>query len=170
MPGESVQQEQGFRVTPGEALTDSHASGTKSMRAYGTVNVILTGEPMTILTLDDTTLSIALDDQQNSFYAALQENVLVLTPVAEEGEEWTVNAFALKVLKKSGVDAMRLTLGEKAVEIPTDWQMQGTVYARLSMAGYVSKDYTLHVTADSLLVSVGEQSYRISENNELVGG
>ena len=61
-------------------------------------------------------------------------------------------------------------LGEKAADIPTDWQLQGAVYARLSMAGYVSKDYTLHVTADGLMVSIGEQSYRINEKNELVGG
>jgi len=169
MQGGMMPEEQGLRITPGEALTSDHASGSKNMRAHGAVEVVPSTAEMTVLTLDGTALSVTLDDQQSAFGAAKEENVLVLTP-AGEGGKWSVNAYALKVLNRSGIEAVRLMLGETAVELSTSWQPQGMVYAKLSAAGYVSKDYTLIVTQNDLVVTVEDQSYRINENNELVGG
>lgn len=174
MPGGEGQEgmmpvDQGFRVTPGEALTSSHAAGTKNMQAYGTLKIELPDEAMTILTLDGTELAVLLDEGQSSFSAAAEENTLILIPEAE-GEAWSISAFALKILNRSGIETVRLMFSEGTVELTTDLQLQGAEFAKLSAAGYVSKDYLLTVTADDLVVSVAQRQYRIDENNELVGG
>lgn len=165
MPGE----EQGFRVTPGEALTDSHASGTKDMRLYGSVNPEAQQEAMTVLTLDGVELDVSLDGQTSAFFAACEDGVLILTPEGE-GKAWSVGAFALKTLGKSGIETVRLMFGEEYVELSTRRQLQGAEYAKLCAAGYVSKDYTLTVYLEDTLVSVAEKVYTINEKNELVGG
>ena len=161
-------EEQGFHVTPGEALTDSHASGDKTMTPFGAVEIALSEDSMTKLTVDETTLDIVLDDEQSAFYAAQYEDALILTPEAD-GEEWSVSMFALKTLGRSGVDSVKLVLGETTIEIPTDLSLNGTIYGKLSAQGYVSKDYTLTVTAQGINVLVAGQEYTIDENNELVG-
>lgn len=167
MPGGALpEEEQGFRVTPGEALTDSHASGTKDMQLYGTVEISPSAESMSVLTLDDTELSVTLDDQARGFYVEKSENALILTPETD-GEKWSVNALALKVLNRSGIDLLRLNLGGDSVEVSTDWNPQGALCARLAAAGYVSKDYTLIVTREGIHVTVADQVYEI---DELVGG
>ena len=122
-----------------------------------------------ILTLDNTELAVLLDGQSKGFYAVQEENTLILTP-ASEGTEWSVNAYALKILNRSGIESLRLMLGETAIEIATNWQLQGSVYGRLTAAGYVSKDYTMYVTENDMIVAVNGENYRINQNYELVGG
>lgn len=156
------------KVTPGEALTSGHTSGTRTMTAFDALEVVVPEEAETVLTIDDTELAVTLDDGQSAFYAAEEENTLVLTPVSD-GEKWSVNALALKQLSRSGIVAIRLLLGDTAIDMSTDWQPQGTIYAKLSAAGYVSKDYTLIVTADGIIVHIENQSYTMNSNNELVG-
>lgn len=165
----AMPEEQGFRVTPGEALTSSHSSGTKTMKGFGTLEIAVSESEMTILTLDNTELAVLLDGQSNGFYAVQEENTLILTP-ASEGTEWSVNAYALKILNRSGIESLRLMLGETAIEIATGWQLQGSVYGRLTAAGYVSKDYTMYVTENDMIVAVNGENYRINQNYELVGG
>ncbi len=168
MPNGMGEEEDGSKVTPGEALTNGHASGTKTMTAFDALEVVVPEEAETVLTLDGTELDVTLDDGQSAFRAAAEENTLVLTPVSD-GAKWSVNALALKRLNRSGVTAIRLLLGDTAIDMSTDWQPQGTIHAKLSAAGYVSKDYTLIVTTDGIIVNIENQSYTMNNNNELVG-
>ncbi len=168
MPDGMGEEEDGSKVTPGEALTNGHTSGTKTMTAFDALEVVVPEEAETVLTLDGTELDVTLDDGQSAFRAAAEENTLVLTPVSD-GEKWSVNALALKRLNRSGITAIRLLLGDTAIDMSTDWQPQGTIYAKLSAAGYVSKDYTLIVTTDGIIVNIENQSYTMNNNNELVG-
>lgn len=169
-PGGAEMEAQGFHITPGEALTDRHASGNRDMRTYGTLDIEPVESEMHALTMaDGTELSITLDDAQSGFYAALDGDVLRLTPVAD-GKTWQINALVLKLLNRSGVSALRVSIGEAEIEIATDWQLQGMVYGRLSAAGYVSKDYTLIITAEEIRACVDGQYYQINANNELIGG
>ena len=161
-------ESQSFRVTPGEALTSSHASGDRDMQLYGAVEVAAAEEPMEVLTLGGVELAVSLDGQAR-FFAVAEGDCLTLTPEAE-GEAWRVNAFALKTLNRSGVDLLRLRIGDGAVEIPTDWSPQGAEYARLCAEGYVSKDYELRVALSGVEVLVAGESYRLNQDNELVGG
>lgn len=167
--GAMPEEEQGFRVTPGEALTSSHTSGSKDMQLYGTVETNALEGSMSILVLDDVQLDIALDDQNSSFFAVCEEDTLILTPESE-GNVWSVNALALKTLSRSGIECIRLMFGEEAVELSTHWNLQGSEYAHLCAEGYVSKDYTLTITGEQTLVAVANEIYTINENNELVGG
>ena len=161
-------ESQSFRVTPGEALTSSHASGDRDMQLYGAVEVAAAEEPMEVLTLGGVELAVSLDGQAR-FFAVAEGDCLTLTPEAE-GEAWRVNAFALKTLNRSGVDLLRLRIGDGAVEIPTDWSPQGAEYARLCAEGYVSKDYELRVALSGVEVLVAGECYRLNQDNELVGG
>ena len=124
---------------------------------------------MTILTLDGVQLAVALDAQTRSFFAECDSGTLTLSPEAE-GESWSVSAFALKTLHRSGIETLRLMLDGEAVELSTQWNPQGSAYAKLCAEGYVSKDYVLTVTSAEVLVTVANEIYTINENNELVGG
>ncbi len=168
MPDGMGKEEDDSKVTPGEALTNGHTSGTKTMTAFDSLKVVVPEEAETVLTIDGTELDVTLDDGQSAFRAAEKENTLVLTPVSD-GEKWSVNALALKRLNRSGITAIRLLLGDTAIDMSTDWQPQGTIYAKLSAAGYVSKDYTLIVTTGGIIVNIENQSYTMNDNNELVG-
>ena len=115
--------EQGFRVTPGEALTDFHASGTMNMSAYGTVALSLPEEAVTRLTLGDVELDATLANG-GSFTVELQEDVLILSPEDDAGE-WVINALTLKTLARSGIAALELRLGGETISIPTDLEFSG---------------------------------------------
>lgn len=167
--GAGMQEEQGFRVVPGEPLTSDHSSGNKDMSLYGTVKLTLSEEEMNILTLDDTQLDITLDGEEQSFTVQIREDQLVLTPSGESGA-WRVNGLALKTLKRSGMTALCLETDAGEIRIDTEISLQGEVYARLCAQGYVSKDYTFIIDGNSVWVEVDGQIYTINENNELVGG
>lgn len=167
--GATPEADQGFRIVPGEALTSSHSSGNKDMQIYGTVNPEAEKTAMDILTLDGVQLDVVLDDRTSSFFAACEDNVLILTPESE-GKVWSVNAFVLKILSRSGIEKLRLRFGTESVEISTHWRLQGQTYARLCAEGYVSKDYFITVTLGEIQVTVAEKTYTINENNELAGG
>lgn len=167
MAGLAGEAEQGFRVTPGKALTSDHASGSRSMRLYGTVTPVSLEEPAAELAYDGYALEIALDGGQGLFTAAVEDGALTLTP-AESGSAWTVNGFALKTLSRSGIDALRLVLDGAAVELPTDPGLQGPAYAALCAKGLVSGDYEYTVTAGDIRVAVDGADYRLGEDGALV--
>ena len=165
--GQGAQVEQGFHVTPGTALTSAHSAGDKSMNLYGAVELDADGEtPMTALTLSDTALDIALSDG-GEFTALAGEAALTLTPVGDAGA-WTLNGYALKTLALSGVDTLSLTVGNSVVDFPTAPALTGDAYGALSAGGYVSRDYTYNVSNDGVSVSVGGNTYRLTENGELI--
>ncbi len=164
MPGGMAEEEQGFQVTPGESFANDHSSGNLDMRLYGTVELSVGEEAATLLQL-----GIAPDGGTGNFIAVIDGNQLLLTPETPGGT-WSVNMLALKTLRRSGIESILLTLGDASIAIAADLQLQGSTYAALSAQGYVSKDYALHVSQDGIHVSVAGRSYRLSEDNELVGG
>lgn len=168
-PSGEAQADMGFHVTAGEALTSRHAAGTGDAQAYGTLKIVLSDAAETALSLDGTELSVTLDDGESGFYTAQDGDRLILTPETD-GDVWHINALALKTLRRSGISALRLRINDAEIEISTNWQPCGAIYAGLSAAGYVSKDYELTVTASEQIVTVAGQTYKFNENNELVGG
>ena len=138
-------------------------------QAYGTLKIVLSDAAETALSLDGTELSVTLNDGESGFCAAQDGDRLILTPETD-GDAWHINALALKTLRRSGISALRLRINDAEIEISTNWQPCGAIYADLSAAGYVSKDYELTVTASEQTVTVAGQTYKFNENNELVGG
>ena len=160
-----AQEPQGFHITPGTALTSAHASGTKDMRLYGTVELAASEEPMTTLTLGGEALDIALEDGA-PFKAALDGNALTLT--AEGGEAWLLNGLSLKRLSDSGIGAITLKTGEWQGELSTDPDLQGEIYARLRTEGVPSSDYRYTVSAAGVLVTVNGETYALDDENALI--
>ena len=154
--------EQGFRVTPGQALTSSHASGDGDMQLYGTVALEASDEEMTCLTLGESELNLTLDGGA-AFTASLDGSTLHLNPVAE-GARWEISLSALQTLNRSGIETLTLATEDGEIELPTELELCGSVYGMLRAQGLVAKDFTLEVSADEQRVSVDGAQYL------LVGG
>ena len=166
--GGGAQEEQGFHVTPGVALTNTHSSGDKSMNLYGSVEIALIDEPVSRMELDGE--AITLDDGAD-FTATAEADTLTLAPT-DDGRVWSFSGKFLKTLNRSGVNTLILNLNGQRTEIPTATEMRGTVYRKLSAQGIVSKDYAFFVNADGVEVFVQGERYRLSADHELlvIGG
>ena len=165
--GVAAEPEQGFHVTPGEALTSSHVSGTKDMRLYGAVELTLSGEPMTELVVGGAALDVVLDGGNAAFTAVLEEDGLRLVPEGD-GDAWTLNGLTLKILSQSGVETLELSLNGSGIRLTTGQTPQGDVYARLRAEGYASSDYTYTVSEDGIRVSVEGREYRLDDSGALI--
>ena len=164
--GSDGAQEQGFTITPGEALTNTHTSGDKDMRLYGAVTLALDdAAAMTRLTLDGTALDIRLSDD-SPFTASIENGTLSLVP-AGDAEAWLLNGGALKTLARSGIESLRLTLNEATVDFPTQPTLTGSNYAALRSAGWASGDYRYAVTANGVTLTVGDRTYVLADTGEL---
>ncbi len=165
--GDAQEADQGFHVTPGEALIGTHTSGNRDMRLYGAVALTLdTENPMNVLTLGDTVLNIRLSDG-GLFTASIEENVLALVP-QDKAQAWLLNGYALKTLALSGVTSLRLTLDDITVEFPTLPKLSGSNYGTLCAAGRTSRDYSYAVSSNGCTVTVAGQSFQLSAEGELV--
>ena len=160
------EMEQGFTVVPGEALTDSHASGTEDASLYGSLPLELAAEAETALTLDGVELDVSLADG-GAFTASLDGDVLTLTPESGGGE-WRIGGLALITLRLSGVRELRLVVGGEAVALGTEAEFSGAAYGALRAAGYVSKDFVWQVTASATTVAVDGEEYEIGADGTLV--
>lgn len=160
------EMEQGFTVVPGEALTDSHASGTEDASLYGSLPLELAAEAETALTLDGIELDVTLADG-GAFTASLDGDVLTLTPESGGGE-WRIGGLALRTLRLSGVRELRLVVGGEAVALGTEAEFSGAAYGALRAAGYVSKDFVWQVTASATTVAVDGEEYEIGADGTLV--
>ena len=165
--GGAPEAEQGFHITPGEALTSRHASGTKDMQLYGTVALEPADAPVVQLTLGGAELPVVLDGGDSAFTAVLEGETLVLTPEAG-GATWTVNARALEILNRSGAAELTLRLDGGDISLSTALEFQGAAYAALRAQGYVSGDFNLCADASGLRVEVDGQTYLLNENGELI--
>ena len=157
--------EQGFRVTPGQALTSSHASGTGDMRIYGTVALEAPDAEMTLLTLGESELRVTLDGGA-AFTASLDASTLLLQPVAA-GARWEINLSALQTLKRSGIETLTLAIDGAEIELPTALELGGSVYGMLRAQGLVAKDFTLEISAEGQRVSVNGAQYLLTDGGEL---
>lgn len=155
--------EQGFHVTPGEALTSSHASGTRSMQRYGCVALEAQAEASTCYAPGDG-VEISAD---GAFYAELQGAVLALTSAQEdagEGLEYRLSLRTLEILSRSGVTSVQLG----GYGLDTGLSLSGGAYAALRAQGYVSKDMEISVHGQELRISVAGESYALDESGLLV--
>lgn len=157
--------EQGFRVTPGQALTSSHASGTGDMRIYGTVALETSDAEMTLLTLGESELRVTLDGGA-AFTATLDGSILYLNPIAA-GARWEINLSALQTLKRSGIETLTLAIDGAEIELPTALELGGSVYGMLRAQGLVAKDFTLEISAEGQRVSVNGAQYLLTDGGEL---
>ena len=157
--------EQGFRVTPGQALTSSHASGTGDMRIYGTVALETSDAEMTLLTLGESELRVTLDGGA-AFTASLDASTLLLQPVAA-GARWEINLSALQTLKRSGIETLTLAIDGAEIELPTALELGGSVYGMLRAQGLVAKDFTLEISAEAQTVRVNGAQYLLTDGGEL---
>ena len=157
--------EQGFRVTPGQALTSSHASGTGDMRIYGTVALETSDAEMTLLTLGESELRVTLDGGA-AFTASLDASTLLLQPVAA-GARWEINLSALQTLKRSGIETLTLAIEDAEIRLPTALELGGSVYGMLRAQGLVAKDFTLEISAEGQRVSVNGAQYLLTDGGEL---
>ena len=162
MEGEA---EQGFHITPGEALTGSHTSGTKDMLLYGALSLTLPETEMTELTLDDVSLGIVLDDGRHAFTAAVDADTLTLS--AETGAVWMLNGRALRILSSSGIDTLMLSIDGREFALATDLPLTGGFYARLCAEGLVASDYEYWITDEGVFVWVAGELYRLDEAGTL---
>ena len=161
-----AQEEQGFSVTPGEALTRKHSSGTKNTAAYTHSEIAASGEAVTALALSSTQTEITLDSGA-AFIAETENGVLHLRPESD-GETWMLNALAMKTMAESGVESVVFHVGDGEYTLPTQMQFSGSVYASLRAKGYVSKDMEIRVDAMGVRVHIAGGIYQINENGELM--
>ena len=165
--GGASEAEQGFHVTPGEALVSTHTSGSRDMTLYGTVALTLNdGAEMTELTLGGTPLGVMLDGGAKAFTASIDGGTLTLT--SDTDGVWTLNGRTLKVLSGSGIDLLVLQAGGCSAELATALTMQGAVYARLSSAGIVSADYDYQIDDAGIRITVAGSAYRLDGTGALI--
>jgi len=165
--GDGQEAEQGFHVTPGEALISTHTSGNRDIRLYGAIDLKLdTESAMSVLTLGDTVLDIRLGDG-GLFTAFIDGNTLALVPQGE-AQAWLLNGYALKTLGRSGVTRLRLTLDDVTVEFPTLPELSGSNYGALCAAGRTSRDYSYSVSSNGCNVTVAGQTFQLTAEGELV--
>ena len=156
----------GFRVTPGQAITSKHSSGTMNDRAYTDAAVETLDEAVTALSLGVTQAQITLDAGANAFLAVREEEKLSLYP-AESGQAWSLSVLAMQALSDSGVDRVSFHLDGMVISLSTQMELSGSVYAQLRTQGYVAKDVQLEISDQGVIASIAENNYRIDEGGVL---
>lgn len=155
--------EQGFHVTPGEALTSSHASGTKDMQRYDCATLDTQTEASACYAPGDGVEITA----SGAFYVQLQDGVLALTSVQEpagEALEYRFNLRTLEILCRSGVTSVQLD----DYDLNANLALHGEAYAALRAQGYVSKDMEISVCGQKLNISAAGENYAVDESGLLV--
>ena len=165
--GAMAEEEQGFHVTPGEALVSTHTSGSRDMTLYNAVALTLdTDAEMTALVLGGVPLDVTLDGGSAPFTGRIEGGTLTLTAAA--GDTWALNGRALRILSDSGIDRLMLQAGNTVTALETAQAFRGSVYASLCREGFVSADYTCRVNAGGMTVEVAGNMYRVGDAGELM--
>ena len=159
---------QGFHVTPGTALTSSHASGTKTLTAFGAAEIPIEGEPTSAIAQADFGDALYLDGGENSFFALADSGSLTLTPVSA-GECWQFSLLMLEALQKSGVTELRLNFDDGGmVALDTGLELSGALWGQLRAAGYVGKDCVLTVSFSGMRAQIDGTDYLVDADGALV--
>ena len=159
---------QGFHVTPGTALTSSHASGTKTLAAFGAAKIPIEGEPTSAIVQADSGDALYLDGGENAFFALADDGSLTLTP-AGAGECWQFSLLMLEALEKSGVTELRLNFDDGGmVALDTGLELSGALWGQLRAAGYVGKDCVLTVSSSGMRAQIDGTEYLVDADGALV--
>ena len=169
LPEEDMNAETGG-VTPGEALTSSHASGTKDTTAYGAAVIDLEDETQSI-SLDGESLNIMLrtaqTDQvnliQTDYTVAISEDgsVLYLDGGSAQVLEWSLDGLALRALNRGGVDVLCLSGGGSMISLPTSSLLSGNAYDALRTAGHTDNTFEYTIS-----LSGGNAEFAVTANGE----
>jgi len=152
-------------VTPGKALTTTHAKGSGVLAPYGTVELSIGSAPMEILEIGGEVLDLTCGGEL--FRGKIEDDALVLT--REETEEsaaeagWAVSQKALKTLSESGIGEVRMIDAGQEVSLETDLEFSGSAYARERAEGYVSADFMICRREGNWSVCVEDREYDLSE-------
>ena len=164
--GDMAEQEQGFHVTPGTALTDTHAGGNKTLTAFAAADIADTGEAVSAITQYDSGETLTLDDGA-TFTVQTEGTTLTLQPEAE-GEGWRMSLLMLEGLERSGIDTLCLNFADgSSTTIDTALELSGTIWGQLRSAGYVGKDCVLTVCADGITAEIDGTAYLLNADGTL---
>ena len=147
-------------MTPGKALTSSHASGSGLVFLYGTVELTIEEEPMEMLVLGSEELDLTCGGLL--FRGEIRDDTLILT-CEETGAEWTMTQKTLKTLYASGIREIQMIDAVEETVLETDLEFSGRIYARERAQGYVSSDFLLCRREGNWSVGVGDRYYDLSE-------
>ena len=150
-------QDSGLRITPGKALSSTHASGTGFVRTYGAVDPEAEDGEMELLSLGGEELTLRCGE--NTFTAGVEEDELIL--VTDGGDDWSLTMDVLKTLNLSGICRVRMISPDAETVLDTDMELTGADYGRERSRGFVSADFTL-------FRSEGEWRLRVEDREYLV--
>ena len=126
-------------VTPGTALTSTHASGSRDTTVYGAI------ERRGGLKALGIGLSAGAGEaslEPVAFNAAVRDNTLALRGEEAAIYQWTFDGLTLRTLSRSGIDEMNLS----GVPLSTGARFTGAAYQALRAGGYTENTYQYTVT------------------------
>ena len=154
--GKSSQNSSG--ITPGKALTSSHAKGSRDMLRHGAVALTTGIGSMDTLVLGGKKLTLSCSG--HTFLASLEDDVLILR--SAEGDEWSLTMDVLKTLQISGIRQLRLIGPEEETVLNTDLELSGAAYGRERAQGFVSSDFLLLRRNGDWIIRVDGREYRLA--------
>ena len=155
--GNTDGQGSGLRITPGQALSSTHASGTGFVRTYGAVDPEAGDGEMNVLSLGGEEL--ALRCGENTFTAGVEEDELIL--VTDGGDDWSLTMDVLKTLNLSGIGRVRMISPDAEIVLDTDLELTGADYGRERSRGFVSADFTLFRCEGGWRLRVEDREYPV---------
>ena len=147
-------------ITPGQALTTSHARGGGSLTPYDAVALDLPEEASDTLVLGGTALDVTRGGAPVT--AALGDDGADRTLAVSAGGEdspWRVSLGALDTLRRSGLQTLILTGEDGMLEIRTDWEPSGPAYARERAKGLTADDFALVWDGNGVTLTVEDRVY-----------
>ncbi|MBQ3079999.1 MAG: hypothetical protein IJC48_08400 [Clostridia bacterium] len=126
-------------VKPGEAATIDHAKGKRDLTAHWGVQPEIKSGETTVLTIGGEKIGIAFykGGEESAFSAEIfSEEDRVYLGLSSGGRgTWKINGFAIRILRESGIDAIRLLCTDYIAEISTSACASGDDYAYLKSMG-----------------------------------
>ena len=153
-------------ISPGVALTTSHARGSMNTDLYGAATIGDEYGTVTVLRLTDGCDSILLDGEDLPFDFAVDGDLLLLD-AGNTDVPWIVRMDALKALNLAGITAVEFENAGKKQTIATAFEPSGRIWGVIRSRGFVSSDCKMIFSGGECLIVVDEQTYKVDENGKL---
>ncbi len=151
-------------ITAGKALTSTHAAGSGDLTPHDAIVLDLPEEQVSILSLGNTGMNVAID--QGTFSAVTEDQHLVLTSESENSV-FSFSQAALTLLHHSGIEDIFLVSAEQTLVVNTSLDFTGYLYGNLRSKGYPSSEFILSVQGETVQVTVDDMIYEVNEQLEL---
>lgn len=151
-------------ITAGKALTSTHAAGSGDLTPHDAIVLDLPEEQVSILSLGNTGMNVAID--QGTFSAVTEDQHLVLTSESENSV-FSFSQAALTLLHHSGIEDIFLVSAEQTLVVNTSLEFTGYLYGNLRSKGYASSEFILSVQGETVQVTVDDMIYEVNEQLEL---